>query len=349
MRRKNEEAIKAFDREVVCGKAMPKNKATECNCIKRVSNVGRIQNLSARESGRKVFLKPYADGYVIASCGAAGRIPVHVLVNVLFNDPELRAWKEETLREPQKKLTTDHVNRVKDDNHASNLRWASGSLQRANQRRKLSSSTKTSRPVWSRGRGETEWQWHPSVRAASNATGLTFSRTANVLNGVTKTNRSGVDLRYATPSESHELPGEVWRIVPGTTGSVSNMGRVQPTPHSPRYTPTIKENGRCFSSMSNGGVPQPLGSLVLKAFERAAVDDETCDHIDRNPANNQLSNLRWLSKSAQAHNRGDRSKCSTRGPFATREDIPGEVWRDIVVDEWTKEGTYGCVRRPITK
>ena len=42
-----------------------------------------IQSVGKAQNHRKVYLKPAADGYVLATCKGAGRLPVHVVVNVL--------------------------------------------------------------------------------------------------------------------------------------------------------------------------------------------------------------------------------------------------------------------------
>ena len=55
----------------------------------------------------------------------------------------------------------------------------------------------------------------------------------------------------------------------------------------------------------NGLKDYQVAHLLLLTFVRPPVGDETADHIDRDNQNNNLSNLRWLSKSDQDFNRGN--------------------------------------------
>lgn len=83
------------------------------------------------KAGRFVHYKPYeiphkwgfgstnAKGYRLTSIG--GRLySVHRLICEAFHD------------NPENKPTVDHINRVRDDNRASNLRWATAKEQRDN-------------------------------------------------------------------------------------------------------------------------------------------------------------------------------------------------------------------------
>lgn len=82
-----------------------------------VSSLGRIKN----DKGRVWTPNPSpVNGY----CSAYGK-RVHVLVCTAFHGPR-----------PSAEATVDHINRIKHDNRASNLRWATKSEQMSN--RKLS-------------------------------------------------------------------------------------------------------------------------------------------------------------------------------------------------------------------
>lgn len=300
--------------------------------MKRVSNHGRIQSVGKAQNHRKVFLKPAADGYVIASCTKIGRFPVHVVVNVLFNDPELKEWKAG--------MTTDHKDRNRSNNIASNLRWATWTEQRENQKRKFgaagSRGGKFGSPVLYRADGG-DWTRYSSMHEAAAKTGLNFSRVRDIATGKTKKNRIGVEIKFDELSEPYELPGEVWKPIPATGGFVSNLGRVQSLPHSPRYMPTPRANGRYFVAIGDMGTQQ-VGRLVLLAFDRAPVGDETCDHIDRDVSNNQLSNLRWATKVQQVANQGARDTYATRRPYEIQA-IGMTEWIVTDAEECTKK--YG--------
>lgn len=300
--------------------------------MKRVSNYGRIQSIGKAQNGRKVLLKPTTDGYVVATCKGIGRFPVHVVVNVLFNDPDLKRWKPG--------LTTDHKDRVRSNNHAFNLKWATGTEQRKNQVRNFgevgSRGGKFARAVWCRFTGGC-WRRFESLREASDVTGLAFSVVRDIAMGKTKKTSKGVDVKFAETSEPHELPGEVWKPILDTVGFVSNMGRIQSTPHSPRYTPTPRSNGRCYADVGNLGVQQ-VGRLVLCAFDRAPVGDESCDHKDRDPLNNNLSNLCWATKKEQIANQSKRCTYATRRPYEIQA-VGTTGW--IVTDATEASKKYG--------
>ena len=53
--------------------------------------------------------------------------------------------------------------------------------------------------------------------------------------------------------------------------------------------------------------------MVAMAFLPNPENLPTVDHKDRNRLNNDVQNLRWASRSAQAYNRGSRSKLYPKG------------------------------------
>ena len=88
-----------------------------------------------------------------------------------------------------------------------------------------------------------------------------------------------------------------------------------------------KESGHIFSNkpdsagyISNefgygGGKYKKIFShvIVARAFlGKPESNDLTVDHINRDPADNRLINLRWATKKQQTAN-SDRSKCKPRG------------------------------------
>jgi len=51
-----------------------------------------------------------------------------------------------------------------------------------------------------------------------------------------------------------------------------------------------------------------IGRLLLMTFNRMPINNEVCDHIDRNNQNDNLNNLRWVSSSANNSNRSSKKK-----------------------------------------
>jgi hypothetical protein len=65
--------------------------------------------------------------------------------------------------------------------------------------------------------------------------------------------------------------------------------------------PYLCKNGYYYVDVDNRTIT--VHSLIAKAFlEPQPSLTHTIDHIDRNPANNHLSNLRWATKSQQLQN-----------------------------------------------
>ncbi len=309
----------------------------------KISNKGRIQHLGGKRSQSKIWPSTTPRGYKKFE-SKGGHFFVHLLVHVLFNDPELEQW------EPGH--TVDHIDRDKSNNEPSNLRWATVADQNKNK--------------------------------DSNA------------------KFSGTKKRQVEPLC---LEGEIWKNVPGTLAMVSNMGRVQCAPIgigkvTVRYTPNPQPNGdgRCYVSI--GRKTKQIGQWMLLAFDRPPSKGESCDHIDRDPANNHLSNLRWASRKEQSQNRnpyhnrhgsrtyemrligtddwfevntteaveiygirtgGDLSRAAnpsmdmksvvgSNGRYEVRfaetedPDLEDEEWRDVDLDEWEGDGKYVCVR-----
>lgn len=58
----------------------------------------------------------------------------------------------------------------------------------------------------------------------------------------------------------------------------------------------------------NGTFTMTLGRLLLMTFDRLPKDGEVCDHIDRNNKNDSISNLRWITNSANNVNRNSKKK-----------------------------------------
>jgi hypothetical protein len=111
---------------------------------------------------------------------------------------------------------------------------------------------------------------------------------------------------------------------------VSNLGRYRNC-HGVISTPKPETSG--YVEIMIDGKVHLLHRVMAVVFGLPRRDDQdTIDHIDNDPSNNRLDNLRWVSRSEQV--RHSYATNEARGSSATKrsEVLPGEVWRDVVVN-----------------
>ena len=105
-------------------------------------------------------------------------------------------------------------------------------------------------------------------------------------------------------------PHEEFRVIPGIPKyAVSNQGRVRTVRTNRVRSLRQGVDGYVTVSLHNGTCRRPLlvHRLVMLAFVGPVPLNKTVDHIDRNRANNALSNLRYASIQEQILNRSVRS------------------------------------------
>jgi hypothetical protein len=360
----------------VCGKPL------------QISSCGRIQN----RHGIRYFPKIGRNNRRTVCIKGVGHLQVHTIVNVTFNDPDLKAWVDGD--------TVDHIlSHEPWNNHRRNLRWANRPLQRKNQGRFHSNNDPLQRPVEIRMRGHNSWTEYPSLRAAADKMGVNNGTLSKVVNGVES--RKAYDARF---KEEPNLAGEEWMSVAKTDCHVSNMGRCS-TVSSGKHFPTTKDDGYCQPVKFDGSI-KPIGYHILKAFGVPQPPGKTTvEHKNGIRNDNRLNNLEWADakdqcKTRQSVSLGDMDhvhalyevlpvggstwlRCTSieavhvfgiertavakgadpksrnktvAGTFEgvptrfsvrrleTNEDIPGEEWRIVDVDEWKPGGKYYCVR-----
>lgn len=115
--------------------------------------------------------------------------------------------------------------------------------------------------------------------------------------------------------------GEIWKDIPGYSNyQLSNLGRVRNIKRGTilKVETTKKGNGtyyrvRLASLCKSKDVHFMLHRLLYEVFVGPIPDGKEIDHIDRNPANNDLSNLRLASRSQNNTNSKIQNKHGYKG------------------------------------
>jgi hypothetical protein len=96
------------------------------------------------------------------------------------------------------------------------------------------------------------------------------------------------------------IEGEIW-LTHWTGFKVSNRGRVKTSQNR------ISRGYKCnkYRQIKINQKHCYVHRLVLETFVGLCPPDkEECDHIDRNPSNNNLENLHWVTKKENRKNQG---------------------------------------------
>lgn len=169
-----------------------------------VSSHGRVRFRSGRiSSGYR-----NQQGYARVSLGLAGRKPVvyvHQLVVRAFLGPP-----------PTSEHTqVNHKDGDKANNAVCNLEYATPRENRAHflkSAEDMGRKKSPTKPVWSRPLGETEWQWHDSIKSAAATLGLDEGSISKCARGLLK-HTSQHEFQLADPPEPQLLPGETWQEI----------------------------------------------------------------------------------------------------------------------------------------
>lgn len=135
---------------------------------------------------------------------------------------------------------------------------------------------------------------------------------------------------------------EEWKDIEGYEGlyQVSNKGRVKVLPHLVRrgfctctcpekiLTPRKKDNVYLFVGLSKGSKKSQkqkyIHRLVASAFIENPLSKKEVDHIDGNRQNNNVENLRWVSRIENVRNPNTIHKSNSI----------------VAIECWTKQGVY---------
>ena len=115
-----------------------------------------------------------------------------------------------------------------------------------------------------------------------------------------------------------------------TKPQVSSLGRFK---SSQGVVSTRKPKKSGYIYVKVKGKSRRIHVLMAIAFGLPKRDDQdTVDHIDGNPSNNRLENLRWASRSEQIQH--SYATNENRGSNAPKQSKPVEARRVLRAEEW---------------
>jgi hypothetical protein len=198
--------------------------------------------------------------------------------------------------------TVDHIDGDPRNNRLDNLRYASQAEQvrhsYATNATRKSSAPRQSKPVRGRKRGDgADWVRYASASEAARVLGVDSGSVRACCAGKVS-HAGGYEFEWAPPQEPQMLAGEEWRAVSGARGArVSSYGRFQST-RGVVTTPAPLRSGYVYVHIGNKGYL--IHRLIAAAFALPCEPgQDTVDHIDGNPRNNRLDNLRYASQAEQ--------------------------------------------------
>ncbi len=245
------------------------------------------------------------NGYLYVSLKYRAKRQKHAYVH--------RLVAEAFVPNPSKLSVVDHINRVREDNRADNLRWVTHS-QNAENRTKGAIKSQTAyhgRPIDQYSRDGVFIRRWPSLVDATKECKIYEQGIWKCCSGRNKT-AGGWIWKYAI--ELEEL-GENWRSVGDI--EVSDFGRVRWPGGITRGTPS-----GAYLSFRQKFVHR----LVAEAFCPKGDKESYVVHIDGNPVNNSAANLKWVTRpqsqvrtmGANAERRGNRAVKSVSVSGETR-------------------------------
>ena len=256
----------------------------------QVSSLGRVRT----KYGNVYTPKPEASGYCRFQFNNKPLMVHRLVAFIHLGRPE---------RPDQTQV--DHIDNIKSNNRAINLRWASPRENLLNETtisNRKSNGPKRSKPVKARPVGDSNAPWSlrfESTHDAARKLGVHVENIGGCLherNG--RKSAGGYEFAFDEPNEPEQLPGEEWRRHDETGNLVSSLGRVKFARRGVVSRGHTQKNGYVVVGVTIGGrTLKPLmHRLVAEAFALPRLTGQNqVNHIDRDRSNNRVENLEWAS------------------------------------------------------
>lgn len=210
-----------------------------------------------------------------------------------------------------KGTTIDHKDRNRSNNTLENLRLATASDQRQNQKKSCLRRDARAMYVWKLSEPGNVMLFAHS-RQAEAALGTNRRALRSVANGKAKC-AGKFSARWAVDNEFHQ--GEVFRTVTigGAPVTISNFGRyLDSKTKAFAVTPKITE-GNTYPTVGTKSIlmHKAVATAWPELIDGQPGPEKTLDHINRDRENNHPSNLRWATMVEQAANRSDLAAAET--------------------------------------
>ena len=291
-----------------------------------VSNMGRVRTARGVVHGGHV-----RDGYHRVTVGKRSHT-LHVLVARAFLGPP-----------PSAEHTVDHIDMDTSNNAASNLRWATRSEQilgsyRLNLARSKAVDKRALRiEARPRGGASSEWTAYESCSDAARKLGTSQGDVWMCLKGTRKT---AVGYEFRVLEEESRDADETWVEVDGV--GVSDRGRVR----TRRGHVHCGSGGACRTYLTayvGEGKRRYVHVLVARGFlGPRPTERHTVDHVNNDPRDNRVANLRWATPQEQMRRSFDTN--AARRSHASKTSKPVRVRRGD--DAWQEySGVNEAVRR----
>lgn len=246
---------------------------------------------------------------------------------------------------PTNKHTVDHIDRIRSNNNASNLRWATKSEQNKNQNRLEFQFKRRGKAVTQMTLDDVEiMTWFLMSDAERHLNTTHISRACKEGNPV-----AGYKWKYAR----EDIPGELWKELLCEEFKVrvwvSTKGRIATSDGFLTFG-TLENNGYKGISIpcKNKKWRISVHRLVMYAYH--GYDERDVNHKDGNKRNNKLENLEYMTRSENvkhAYNTGLHDvtgrKNGQRAKRLMQIDISGNIIACFPSSKKAAEDTGFCV------